>query len=148
MAPQLDLRKILRGFDGELYSEDGDFLAEVNTFQVQANVTNADYQPAGSPLSVAIMQSYTLTLTLTETVVRDAVLLQKFLDAIRSGQQPVFGFQGKLKGHDDTVSRQIFRSCVPDGAIDLLNVKPGEIINRAWSFRINEPPELQELLGG
>ena len=42
--------------------------------------------------------------------------------------------------------RYIFRSCVPDGSIDIANVTPGEILNRAWSFRVNEPPELQSEL--
>ena len=43
-------------------------------------------------------------------------------------------------------ARYIFRECVPDGAIDIANVTSGDIINRAWSFRVNRPPELQELL--
>ncbi|MGH2355418.1 MAG: endoglucanase, partial [Chloroflexota bacterium] len=42
--------------------------------------------------------------------------------------------------------RYVFRSCVPDGAIDVANVAPGDVLNRAYSFRVNEPPELQSLL--
>ena len=42
--------------------------------------------------------------------------------------------------------RYIFRSCVPDGSIDIANVTSGDIINRSWSFRVNEPPDLQEML--
>ncbi|MFA9457431.1 endoglucanase [Halalkalibacter sp. AB-rgal2] len=42
--------------------------------------------------------------------------------------------------------RYIFRDCVPDGAIDIANVQPGDIINRSWSFRVNSPPDLQSLL--
>lgn len=148
MPATLDPRMVLRGSDGELYSDDGQFLAQVNTWQAQINVTNSDYQPAGSPISVAVFQSYSVTLTLTETVIRDAVLLQKLVQALRGGQQPVFGFQGILRGRDGSTGRYIFRSCVPDGAIDIANVTPGEVLNRSWSFRVNEPPDLQALVGG
>lgn len=143
----IDPRLILTGKEGELYDGDGNFLAMVNSFQAQVNITNTDYQPAGSALTVAIFTSYTVTLTFTETVIKDAVLLKKLIDAIRNGQQLEATFQGKITGHDGTVSRQVFRACVPDGAIDLMNVQPGDVITRAWNWRCNEPPELQELLG-
>jgi hypothetical protein len=145
---QLDPRIILMGDRGELYDANGNFLAEVNTFQAQVNVSNTDYQPAGSNLTVALLASYTVTLTFTETVVKDARLLQQFLDDLRAGKQPEAGFQGVVRGRDGTASRLVFRYCVPDGAIDLVNVSPGEIISRAWNWRVNEPPALQELLGG
>lgn len=149
MANQkIDPRKILRGFDGELYDGDGNFLAEVNTFQAQVNVTNSDYQPAGSPQTVGIMQSYSVTLTLTETVIKDARMLKALIDALAKGNQAEFGFQGVLRGRDGSTGRYVFRSCVPDGNIDIVNIQPGETINRAWSFRVNEAPDLQSLLGG
>ncbi|NSW90212.1 MAG: hypothetical protein HPY74_05955 [Firmicutes bacterium] len=148
MKEKLDPRYILTGKDGELYAEDGTYLAQVNTFQAQVNITNTDYQPAGELLSVAVLVSYTVTLTFTETVIKDVVLLKKLMDGLKNKVQPQFGFQGKINGHDGTASRQIFRACVPDGSIDLANIQPGDIITRAWSFRVNEPPDLQELLGG
>jgi len=42
--------------------------------------------------------------------------------------------------------RYIFRNCVPDGDIVIAGVRPGEIVEREWSFRANEAPELQSLL--
>jgi hypothetical protein len=147
MAERLDPRLVLRGYDGELWDENGNFLAMVNTWQAQINITNSDYQPAGSPLTVAIIQSYTVTLTFTETVIEDAQMLSALLDSLKQGYQPIFGFQGLLKGHDGTASLQVFRNCVPDGNIDMANVAPGDVLNRAWSFRVNDPPELSSLLG-
>lgn len=149
MAKQaLDARNILTGKDGELYSDDGTFLAQINTWQAQVSIENQDYQAAGQAQKVKVFTGYSVTLTFTETVIKDALLLKKLVDALRAGKQVEFGFQGKLNGHDGTEGRQVFRGCVPDGSIDLANVQPGDILNRSWSFGVNEPPELQSLLGG
>lgn len=97
-----DPRNILRGYDGELYDGDGNFLAEVNTWQAQVNVTNSDYQAAGSKISWAIMQSYTVTLTFTETVIRDASLLRKVIAGLQNGApDAVLNFMGVLRGRND-----------------------------------------------
>ncbi|NLZ27945.1 MAG: endoglucanase, partial [Firmicutes bacterium] len=97
-----DPRNILRGYDGELYDGDGNFLAEVNTWQAQINVTNSDYQAAGNKISWAIPQSYTVTLTFTETVIRDAILLRKIIAGLKNGApDAVLNFMGVLRGHND-----------------------------------------------
>jgi hypothetical protein len=145
----LDTRKILTGSDGELYDDKGSFLAQVNTWQAQLNFSNTDYNPAGQKLTVSILQNYSVTLTFTEALIRDAALLKKLFDGLKSGAAtPLFGFQGVLRGHDGTTGRYVFRSCVPEGNIDMANVQPGQILERQWSFRVNEPPSLQSLLGG
>jgi hypothetical protein len=96
-----DPRNILRGYDGELYDGDGNFLAEVNTWQAQFNFTNTDYQAAGQKISWAIPQSYTVTLTFTETVVKDARILSKVITGIKTGESDaVLNFQGVLRGHN------------------------------------------------
>jgi len=93
-----DPRNILRGYNGELYDGDGNFLAEVNTWQAQINFTNTDYQPAGSKLTWAVPQSYTVTLTFTETVIRDARLLQKVIAGLRNNApDAVLNFMGVLR---------------------------------------------------
>jgi len=93
-----DPRSILRGYNGELYDGDGNFLAEVNTWQAQINYTNTDYQPAGSKLTWAIPQSYTVTLTFIETVIRDARLLQKVIAGLRNNApDAVLNFMGVLR---------------------------------------------------
>lgn len=96
----LDPRFILRGNDGELYDLDGNFLAEVPEWRAQYNVTNVDYQPGGQKLVWAVPVSYTVTLTFTETVIRDALLLQKLAEGLRDGvPDPVFNFMGVVKSH-------------------------------------------------
>lgn len=95
-----DPRAILRGYDGRLYDGDGHWLAEINTWQAQVNITNSDYQAAGQKITWALMQSYTVTLTFTETVIRDAVLLKKLIDGLKADSPDViFNFSGVLKGH-------------------------------------------------
>ncbi|EMT38119.1 hypothetical protein TthWC1_2365 [Thermoanaerobacter thermohydrosulfuricus WC1] len=97
-----DPRNILRGYDGELYDGDGNLLAEVNEWQAQINFENSDYQPAGKKIKWAITQAYSVTLTFTETVIKDARLLQKVVAALKDGEpDAVLNFMGVLRGHKD-----------------------------------------------
>lgn len=146
MEQTLDTRLVIPGFNGMLYDDAGNFLAQIPTYNTQINFNNTDYQPAGSPLVAAIMVSYSVSLTMTETVVADDVLFTKVMDAIKRGEQPVLNFQGKLKSPTGQYQRMVYRECVPDGALDLQKVEPGTIIERSWSLRVNQPPDLQEWL--
>lgn len=149
MAKQkIDPRQILRGYDGLLY-HDGDLLAEVNEWSASITITNTDYQPAGSRMTVGVTTAYSVGLTFTETVIKDARLLKKLLDHVKGDAGDIdFDFLGELEGHDGTHGRYAFRACEPDGSIDIANVTPGDIIRRGWQFRVNEPPDLQDVLGG
>lgn len=96
-----DPRNILTGTDGLLYDGDGNLLAEVNEWQAQVSFENIDYSPAGKKINWSIPDRYSVTLTFTETVVRDATLLQKVIDGIRDGQpSAVLNFVGVLRGHN------------------------------------------------
>lgn len=98
---KFDPRNILRGYDGELYDGDGNFLAEVSEWQAQISFENSDYQAAGNKIKWAIPQGYTVALTFTETVVRDATLLQKIFTGLKSGApDAVLNFMGVLRGHN------------------------------------------------
>lgn len=145
----LDVRKLVTGKDGRLFVTGADgvpiFLAEVDEFTAQLSPTNTDYQPVGSYLTYAVPLSYTITLTISEAVIRDDVMLTRLIDEIRAGQTPYYDFQGSLvRKIDNQSQRQVFRNCIPDGTIDLINLTPGDIVRRAWSFRCNAAPELIE----
>ena len=144
----LDTTKLITEKDGQLFvtQKVGTqlFLAEVDTFTAQLSQNNVDYQPVGSALVYAVPTGYSVTLTLTEAVVRDDVMIEKFLDDIKQGYVPVFDFQGKLRRRDGQSSRHIYKNCLPDGTIDLMNLTPGDIIKRNWSFRVNAIPEYLE----
>lgn len=140
----LDTRKLMTGKDGRLFVEfDGVniFLAEVDTFTVQMNTTNTDYQPVGSILSFAVPTGVTFTLTMTEAVVRDDLIMEPLLNAIREGKVPTYNFQGANERYDGGEQRIVFNNATPDGSFDIMNLTPGEILKRNMSFRLNEIPE-------
>lgn len=145
----LDTRKLITGKDGQLFvehPETGDmiFLAEVNNFNVAMNVSNTDYQPVGSILIFGVQTGVSFTLTFTEALIREDVTMKPILDMIQSGVTPNYTFQGTLKRqYDGEETRQILRNCIPDGTFNLMNVTPGEVLQRETSWRINSFPEYQ-----
>ena len=143
----LDTTRLITGKDGQLFITTRNvtqlFLAEVDTFQAQINMSNTDVQPVGSYLSYAVPINYTVTLTMSELVVRDDVTLKILFDDLKEGYNPYFDFQGKMRRRDGGEVRQIFRNCTPDGTVDLMNLTPGEVVKRSWSFRVNSIPEMQ-----
>ena len=148
----LDVRKLISGKDGQLFVTTragvNIFLAEVDTFQAQLSPANTDYQPVGSALVFAVNTGYSITLSMTEAVVRDDVMLAELISDIREGYFPGFDFVGKMRRRDGQAQRIVYRWCVPDGTIDLQNLQPGEIVKRAWSFRCNASPEMLQMFSG
>lgn len=145
----LDTRKLMTGKDGRLFINiDGVdiFFAEVDTFQVQMSVANTDYQPVGSINVYAVNTGVSFTLTFSEAVIRDDLMMADLLKAIEEGKMPTWDFQGANERWDGQGERMTFKNCTPDGTIDLMNLTPGEIIKRAWSFRINSTPKLLQAL--
>jgi hypothetical protein len=134
----------MTGKDGRLFVEfDGKqtFLAEVDQFAVNMNVTNVDSQPVGSILVFAVPSGVSFSLSLSEMVVRDDLIMEPLVEAVRSGKIPTFNFQGGAERWDGQEQRMTFRNCTPDGEFNLLNLTPGEIIKRNQSYRINSVPE-------
>lgn len=144
----LDARKILTGKDGQLYVTPPDsstpiFLGEVESFTVQVTFTNVDHQPVGSNLVYAVNTGYSMILTMSEVVIRDDIMLDSLVKALQSGYVPTFDFRGKLNRRiDGQLQQQVFRNCLPQSNVDLMNVTPGSIVKRSWSFRINAAPEI------
>ena len=149
----LDVRQIISGKDGQLFittrtSGQNIFLAECNTFQAQLSPANTDYQPVGSALIYSVNTGYSITLTLSETVIRDDVMLEELIKDIQQGYFPGFDFVGKLRRRDGQEERLVYRFCVPDGSVDLQNISPGELVTREWSFRVNASPEMLSKFSG
>ena len=145
----LDVRNLITGKDGQVFittsSGNQIFLAELDDFTAQLNVSNIDVQPVGSALTFAVPSGYTVAVNFTEMVVRDDVMLKEIFDDLQKGYFPSWDIQGKLSRRDGQVSRQVFRNCMLDGSLDLMSIKPGEVVKRAVSLRCNAIPELMEL---
>lgn len=145
----LDTRQLMTGKDGRLFvNVDGVdyFFAEVDAFQVQMSVANTDYQPVGSILSFAVNTGVSFSLTFSEAVVRDDLMMAPLLESIKEGKMPTWNFQGANERWDGQSERITFKNCTPDGSVDIMNLTPGDIIKRSWSFRINSVPEFLQKL--
>ena len=153
MSTPIDPRNVVRGNDGQVYITLANgvqiFLAEAENFRATINFTNMDFQTMGSQQVQALNMSFTVNVELTEIVIRDDVMLRPIFDYLRTGNIPYFDICGKANRKSDGArNRQVYRSCIPDGSLDLLSLQPGEIIKRAWQFRVNATPELQEYFPG
>ena len=152
MANQtVDPRHVMTGKDGQVFITLSNgtqlFLAEVDTFEAQVSFSNTDFQPIGSILVYSVPNAVSCSLSMSEVVVRDDVLLKPIFDALASGYIPYFEFCGKLKRTaDGKFTREVFRNCIPDGSVNLMSIQPGDIVKRPWQFRVNSIPELQEYL--
>lgn len=142
----LDPRKVMTGHDGKLYitvNGKSQFMAQVDTFQAQVNFSNTDFQPIGDMQVYAIPISFTVTLTFTEAVVSDDLMMAPLLDALAKDQLLTFDFRGTLdRAYDGQGQELLYGNCVPDGAFDIQNITPGEVIKRSLSFRVNSIPKM------
>lgn len=141
----LDPRKVMTGHDGKLYiTVDGksQFMANVDTFQAQLNFSNTDFQPVGDLMQYAIPIGVSCNLSFTEAVISDNLIMAPILEGLKKGKVITFDFRGRLDRQYDSKAQELtYGWCVPDGAFDLQNLTPGEVIKRAMSFRVNKLPQ-------
>ena len=101
-APAVDVRKVMSGKDGALYDDEGNLLAQIESFQSQVNITNQTYQPLGSAQERSSMTSYKVTLTMTEIVIVNNNFSRMLFD----------GMKNHPLTYGDQVIRQILRCVV------------------------------------
>ena len=107
------------------------------------NANTAEYQGVGSILVGTVPTGVTFDLTYTEAVIRDDVIMAPLLNAIQNGYFPVFNFQGvNTKPDGSSEERITFNNAIPNGAFDLMNLTPGDVIKRANAFRLNSIPKM------
>ena len=140
----LNTTELMTGKDGRLFVEFNGknvFLAEINTFAVNMNVNTTEKQPVGSILVHRVPTGVTFDLTYTEMVIRDDLIMEPLLAAIHQGKLPVYNFQGVTEKPDGQEQRIAFNDAVPNGTFGLMNLTPGEVIEREHSFALNSIPE-------
>lgn len=141
-----DARRVLSGADGAVFSEDGDLLASITQFTAAVNITNANFNPLGTLMTTKHVVSYEVTLTINETIIESNQFIQDLYEMMQTGVAVYWTFRCSMKGDNDSEETVIFRDCVPDGTINLMNAQVGELWSREWTLAVNSPPELQKLL--
>ena len=145
----LNTTELMTGKDGRLFVEFNGtniFLAEINTYAVNMNVNTIEKQQVGHILVHRIPTGATFALTYTEMVIRDDVIMEPLLAAIKEGKIPVYNFQGVAYKPDGQEQRIAFNNAVPNGSFGLQNLTPGEVIEREQSFALNSIPEFLSAL--
>jgi len=141
-----DSRQGRTGKDGAFYNKDGVMLATVETFTSNVTFNNAKYSVLGDPQEHETAALYSVNLTMTQMVVEDDEFIVELMEALATGEMPVWDFQGTLKGRNNSEERVVYRDCLPSGQVDIQNVTVGDVVKRAWNFFVNRPPALQKLL--
>lgn len=144
-----DVRRVYSGKDTAIFDEDGKQLSTVETFQIQVNFTNANYQALGSPIQQEHITGYSVTGTMTNCIIEDDRFIRDIFDFFHVGRHaPMWNIRSVIYGYGDgdNESVYIFRDCVPSGQVDLHNFTVGDVIKRAINFHCNQPPDLQKLL--
>lgn len=141
-----DARHSRSGADSMLYDEDGNALAQVDSFQTKSNFSNSKYNPIGQRLGLETNGTVDVTITITEIVVLDGYLFNKVLDAVQNGESPVMTFDAVIEGRNGSQERVTYRECIFSGDNDLQNVTSGEVLKRNYNLHCNGKPERRSLL--
>ena len=91
------VKNIMTGKDGKLLiviDNKSEELLEIDTYSIKGNYTNLDYQPVGSYQKFGVPSDVSYTLTFTEAVVRDDVIMAPLLEAAAAGKKHQLQFQG------------------------------------------------------
>ena len=140
----LNTMELMNGTDGCLFVEvDGVNIPmlELENYAISATFAGVDRQFVGDPVQKFVTTGISFSLTLTESVVRDDLLIEPMLAMIKKGKFPHYNFQGKVEKPDGQEQRIALNDVVPNGNFGLQNVTPGEILSREMNFAINTVPE-------
>lgn len=141
-----DIRRVFTGKDGLLFSESGLLIATAQSFSSKATYNNAKVNFLGDAQDHEALQTYAITLTINEIIIRDNSYFQELMAALVGGYMPSWTFQGVIKGRNGSEQRIIYRECVPTGDIDLQNINVSDVFQRTWNLFCNNSPELQSLV--
>lgn len=136
-----DARHARYGKDAMLYNEDGEELAQVDSFQVKSNFNNGKYNPIGQNLNLEVNGTVDLSITISEIVVIDGYLFNQVLNSVIEGESSVLSLDGVIQGRNGSQERITYRECIFSGDNDLQNVSSGEVLKRSYNLHCNGKPE-------
>ncbi len=141
-----DARHSRSGSDAMLYDEDGNAMAQVDSFQAKSNFNNSKYNPIGQRLSLETNGTVDVTITISEIVVLDGYLFNKVIAAVQDGESPVMTLDGAIEGRNGSQERITYRECIFSGENDLQNVATGDVLKRNFNLHCNGKPEIRSNL--
>ena len=144
MGKTLNTVELMTGTDGKLSLEVNGKnvdLLEVPNYAVVMNFNVVEKQYVGDPVVKRIPTGVSFDLTFTESVVRDDTIVGPVLESLQNGKFPVFNFQGLATKPDGQEQRISYNNAVPNGAMGLQSLTPGEVVEREMSFALNEIPK-------
>lgn len=141
-----DARHARSGKDAMLYDENGNALAQVDSFQSKAAFNNSTYNPCGQNMELEVNNTVGVSLTISEITVMDGYLFNKVFEAISNGESPVLTLDGVIEGRNKSQERVTYRECIFSGEQDIQNVSTGDFIKRSFSLHCNGKPEYRSAL--
>ncbi|SDH04987.1 hypothetical protein [Marvinbryantia formatexigens] len=141
-----DARHGRSGKDAMLYNENGEQLAQVDSFQAKAAFNNNKYNPIGQNLELEVNNTIGITITISEIVVLDGYLFNQVLAAVSAGESPVLTLDGAIEGRNGSQERITYRECIFSGDNDLQNVSTGDFLKRSYNLHCNGKPEYRSAL--
>ena len=141
-----DARHGRSGKDAMLYNEDGEALAQVDSFQTKAAFNNKKYAPLGQNMELEVNNTIGVTISISEIVVLDGYLFNQMLQAVENGESPVLTLDGAIEGRNGSQERITYRECIFSGDNDLQNVSTGDFLKRSYNLHCNGKPERRSSL--
>ena len=132
-----DARHSRAGKDAMVYTEDGEAMAQVETFTTKATFNNNQYAPLGQNRELENNNTIGVKIDFSELVVLDGYLFNQVMAAVQNGESPVMTFAGVIEGRNGSQERVVYRECIFSGDSDIQNVTTGETIKRAMSLHCN-----------
>ena len=145
MANVIDPRKLIAGFQGALFREDGSRWASCTSWELTASINTDDVQPLGQFFIISVPQGATMELTVNEAVIDDEVA-RRVLDDLAASTVPSFRFIGERYTNDGRTSTVVMDDCVPSGTITIAGITTGSTATRELTFRVGRAPGSEGLL--
>jgi hypothetical protein len=135
MANVIDPRRLIAGFQGALFFEDGGRWASCTGWNLSASVNTDDQQPLGQFFIITVPQGATMELSVSEAVIDDNIP-RRVLDELAQSRVPAFRFIGERYRNDGGTSTVVMDDCVPSGTIPIAGVTSGSTVTRDLTFRV------------
>jgi hypothetical protein len=149
MPQPFNSRLLMAGFRSYMFHYDGRRWFTCNSWELTMNWESTDEHPLGTIVPMAVTQSVTFELTVSELTIDDNVPASM----LRGIQDPSFPyvpsyrFIAEIVRPDGVRGSYVLDDCVPSGSTPLAQATPGETMTREYTFRVNNPPDMSGMLG-